>query len=332
MKRALAVLGAIALIGVAFAVRGLLDGDGAAGGGGGSSGGQAATGGVVCPAELAEACRAAFADVTIEAAGSTLERLAGGEEPEAGAWVVSRAHADVLATLEPQFADLIEPTGVRSSIVAVVWESRLGLLEQACGDGFGLSCLGDVGGRTFAELGVDAPERVQVGFPGLRSMTGFDVVAAGASAHLGSDQYASNDFGPADLRSWLTRFLLDAGQPGDPLNRMLTEGPGRFTVVLGSEADLAVRVERAASREPVRLLATGAASELVVVGLDGDPSRVAGDERLRDALVEAGWTTGDPASRPLVSDPVTPTEPTGDGLAVKDGVLAAVRDLAVGVA
>ncbi len=333
MKRALAVVAAVGMVLVALFVRGTFSDGGGASGGGGGGGSTPDDLTVACPPELAEACRSAFGDgAVIASAGTTLDQIAQGTI-EVDAWLVSRPWAEAAQADFPGEVDSVTTTGAQSPIVIAIWSDRRQFLAgDGCERPFGLGCLGDVAGRSFSDLGASFPEDVAVGLTDLSTMSGFDVVSGGASSFFGRDDYASNDF-DSSFQTWLRAFQSDAVTSTGQLETMFTIGTGRFTAIVGVEAVLRPLEENAARSSEIDLLATPTSSELFIVDFAGGPdaSGAADDGDLLDALAEAGWRVPGKDAPPALAttdDEVTLTEPSTDGMAVKEGVLAALRSLA----
>jgi len=333
MRRAPAVVAAVGMVLVALFIRGTFSDDGGASGGE-AGGGQAPSDlTIACPPELAEPCRSAFGDgAVIEPAGTTLDQLAQGAN-EVDAWLVSRPWAEGAQADFAGEVDSVTTTGAQSPIVIAVWSDRREFLAgDGCKRPFGLGCLGDVAGRSFTDLGASFPEDVTVGLTDLSTMSGFDVVSGGASSFFGRDDFASNDF-DSSFQTWLRSVQSDAVTSTGQLETMFTIGPARFTAVVGVEAVLRPLEEKAARSSEIDLLATPTSSELFVVDFTGEPdaSGAADDGDLLDALAEAGWRVpGQESPSPLATtdDSVNLTDPSTDGMAVREGVLAALRSLA----
>ena len=330
VKRVLAIIAAVGMVLAALVVRGTFSADGE--GGGGPDVPSDLT--IACPPEVFDACQAAFGDRAVsQQAGTTLDQVEAGTV-EVDAWLVSRPWAEVAQADVPTEIDSVTATGARSPIVIAIWKDRReALASDGCERPLGLGCLGDVAGTPFPDLGFPlAFEDVAVGYPSLTNMTGFDVVAAGASSYFARDDFASNDFDGA-FQTWVRAFQGDVTGTASPFDSMLTIGPPKLTATVGLEADLRPVHERAARRDEVDLIATKSSAELVVVDFTGGPdaSGVATDGDLLDALSVAGWRVPGRDAAPALpptGDTVTITSEDGDGMAVKPGVLAALRSLA----
>lgn len=294
MRRAGALLVAVAMVAAGFLVRDRVTGDDAGG---------ASTTTLLCPTELAETCRVAVGDAATEAAGVTADRLVEAADPDvlgAQAWVVPAPWARlVVAERErlgrPPIFRVGDPIA-SSPVVLVAWSDEAAALEAACGGPVDWRCVAD-----RASSGSGRP-----GAPDIDAATGLPVAAAQAVALLGTSDFARNDFDPGFMT---LAAVLAAGQASDPLRAMRTRGPGEFTAVGAIGADAR---NLSSTFGPLEAYATAARADLVTLepagnGLDGEHR-----DALADAFTSAGWDP--PADGP-------------DGLPQAGSVLAAVRTL-----
>jgi hypothetical protein len=158
--RLVAVVIAIALVGGALAVRNLvIDNDD----GGSSGSGDDGRTRVVCANELRDVCTGLDADVTVEAAGTTADRLVAATDP-AGAgfdlWLTAEPWAEIV---ERRRADagadpLLSATNnvfARTPLVLVARTNRADVLVAACDGEITWTCVGDRAGTAWSEFGGD---------------------------------------------------------------------------------------------------------------------------------------------------------------------------------
>lgn len=300
MKRAGAVLVAVAMVAAAFLVRDRVAGDDTASGGEGGD-----QRGLLCPDDLAETCRAVGGPVRTEAAGATADRLieaSDSAELGAEAWVVpavwARMVIDERARLDREPVFEVTAPVASTPVVQLVWRDVADRLAGECGAAEGES----PGWRCVAQRAGD--RQVRVGAPPIDSAIGLPVAAAQVAFLLARPDYAANDFGP-ELRT-LVRGLA-SGQVVDPVRTMRSRGPGELAVVGTVAADTQQLSSNFGSLIP---FAQPETVELVVLH---PRDRSAGPtDRIADAFETAGWNAPDGGPDNLPSD---------------GSVLAAVRTL-----
>lgn len=305
MRRLGALLGAIAMVVAAFAVRDALGGDDA------EDGVEAEASGLVCPPELQEACRRTGEPVRTETAGTTADRLVGAEGAaalDAAAWIVPAAWARLVVAERERLGhearfEVADGPLASSPVVLTVWSDTAEELGVRCGRPVDWRCVAEQAGQ------VVAGNPVRPGGPEVDSAAGLTVAAAQAAALLGTSDFAANDFDTGDFRTLADR--LAGGQGAEPLRAMRTQGPGRYSAAgtlaaaAGNLSNPFGTIVAHDDREP-RVRADVVA--LVPVGAELDPGV---RDAVADALLDAGW--GPSAEGP-------------DGLPA-GGVLAALRTM-----
>lgn len=307
MRRVLAVVGAIAMVAGAFAIRS--SGDGGGDGGGGSPfGGGGGDLQVICAEELATACRAADlgGNVEIEPAGVTADRLRNGDAVDADAWIVHSVFVDVVESGAP---DTLDGRGERLATAPVTVAApadRAGAIETLCTDTSLLRCLGADAGRPWSELGGESRwGALRIGLPPIDTGTGLVALASFAAAHFEGNDFARQDFeDPTFSQSLANLARSSPPDDDDPVGTMVTR-PGTYSAAVAP----AFEVDR---RQNVRRLDPDppATAEVVLVGL-ADGGGVPDAGTVREALVDEGWTGAD--------------GPTPDSPFI-DGALAALRE------
>lgn len=326
MRRVGAVVGAIAMVAVAFVVRSALDDDGS--GGGGGDGGPVR---LACVDELADACRALAADdadveLTVASAG---ELVATFTDPEVRG---EDAPYDAWATIDPLplvvdarrdragdaalFGESTTPLAA-TRLVLVAGEDRAGALVTACGESseqnsddlvVSWRCVGDEAGVAWSELEGETgwgPFRPAFADP-TDTASGLVVLGQAGTAYFGGPDYASNDFDAA-FRSWLAG--VEQAMPnlgGDPLAVLAQRGPAAYGAVGALEAEAEAALAGTRYEDDLRVLypapmATAVASLAPVEGSPGAEAATDLAEPLRDALAEEGWDVDDPEPAGLPS-------------------------------
>ena len=275
MKRLLAVVAALALVGGALYVRANREDEGGTNGAGDAPGVTR----LVCATEVGAACRGlSGAEVTVEDAAVTFDRLATEAEPALDAWLVfdpwpamvDEARARV--TLDPLFTD--RTTVLARSPLAAVGPDDLG----PCG----WRCLGDRSNAGDLRLGMPDPTG------GL----GLLVVGAASAGYFGRANIATNDF-DQPFEDWLSALVAGIRIDASPVERLL-QARAFFDVALSTEQDAKPRLDTAAPDRKAGLALLYpepvASVDVVLAGAaDGLGPTLSG------SLTTAGWSAPDPA-------------------------------------
>jgi hypothetical protein len=316
VKRLLAAAVAVAMVAVSLYLRDRMDDEGGAASGG--KGGGRTT--VVCARDLAEACRAleadGDADVTIEDAGTTYERLVAGDDV-ADAWLVLQPWPEMVdvGTRGSSGADRFvggDPVLARSPLVLVTVVDRRGT-EPCVEADAGWGCLGEAA-RAGARIGWPDPASTASGRLALGAATvGF----------FGTSAVSTNDFA-GEFELWRADVLEAAGPQPDP-TRTLLVNPAAFQLGVTTEAAHALATREATERNVSRLRflypEPVVTADVVLAAIDGSDlpeDLVAG---ARDALLERGWRG--PGGRGAPDD--APPLPDGTNLP-SAGVLVALGE------
>lgn len=328
MKRLAALVAAIAMVALAWAVRDLvIDGDG--------SGGDDGSGEVPeqlrlqCATELKVVCDQLASDavrVELEDPGVTADRLAAlpeGDDPGFDAWLADGPWADMVAD-DREFGGqdgrvLAEPSPVlaRSPAVIVVQDGRRAELEQACGGTITWRCVGEQ--ASTLQVGLAAPDRGDGLVPLAEATAGF----------FDTTDYSAVDFDEPGFRPWfdsLTRLSRsNRVRLGDRSALDAAAGQaGTFNVVGSLEAQTLALLRGRDDWSTIYPEPMSIAEVHLVprVGLDaGELLGRLGADRVRDELLAAGY-------RPVIEprsagEPILPPEA---GLP-SAGTLNALRDL-----
>lgn len=350
MRRALAVVAAVAMVAVAFLVRARTDDGGLGIGGGGE---EPAT--LVCARELEPACRALQTDnpwltVVAEDANRTLTTLTGADFSSADAaidgWLVPQpfpAMVDETRARNGANPALGEPSRVlaRSPLVIAIWNDRRQALRGRCGDELTWRCIGEVAGQPWADTGGSASwGEVKPGLPNPpETAVGLLVAGQAGASWFGTPDYAANDFTDPAFRDWferLARASTGSGTgSGTPLDQMLFIGPASFDLAGSTEATAgpAIATSRDKDRLGIVYPSPEATADVVLAPVAGSDAGARLQKLLESpaaatALANAGWRVdGQPRAAGV---PDTPALPTSNGLP-RAGVLQALRSLWVEV-
>lgn len=299
MRRLLALLGALLMVAVALLVRSLVAGDDDDGSGGGGGDGPLA---LLCAPELAPVCDdlegAGLAEVTVEDIGVTVDRLGQVDaDLDVDAWLTLDpfpAQVDErrrFATGDDLFTE-VAATGHGTGLALVAFDDRGAALEGWCPE-VGWACVGDAAGEPWADHGGEAAwGSVRPGYDAPdRSGSGLLVLAQAMADHLDDPGFAAQDIDTP----WLGD-LEDAVPTRTGPSALLTlvqQGRAAY----GAVGALGVDAERAAATAQGQDLvifypAPMFRANVVVASAPGSADaveRLVGDERLADALAEAGW-------------------------------------------
>lgn len=337
MKRALAVVAAVALVVAAVLVRNRLDGDG-----GGGEGGRVR---LVCGPAVAAACRELAGDgvsVVVEDEATTAARLVAlkpGRSPGFDAWLAVGPWPAMVAEQRRAAGGDPVPLGepsrrlARSPATIVARDDRVAALEEHCGGAVDWACIGDVAGGPWTAAGGPATwGTLKPGQPSPDRGDGLVVLSQAVSSELGTTDYASNDFtDDPELTPWFDRLVGavkdSSSGAGTPLERFLV-APATFGVVGAIEAESAPSVARAADGEqftviyPEPVVTADVALTPRAGTSASDVLDRLGTERLDRALAAAGWRV--PGQRQADGVGGGPDLSSGSGLP-GPGVLSALR-------
>lgn len=313
MKRLLAVIGAVAMIGGSILVRGAMTGDGG-GGANGSSGGGGTH--LICATELEAAC-ATLADedsdltFDVEDAGITAERFVDPAfrpaDTDIDGWLTLAPWPELVnlrRELAGDGAVLGDPSDVLATakLTIVGPTERIDLLTTACGGEpqTGWKCLGGLADEPWADYGGDSTEgSIEVGHDEpTESATGLLVLGQAASDWFGDTGFARNDFvEDAGFRPWLAQ--LENANPGLtpafeslPVLQQLERLPTSSWDAVGTlDPEARASKRRSATDLTVLYPSPMIRAEAVLAPITGHEADIAADQ-LTAALEPAGWAPG----------------------------------------
>ena len=282
MKRLLAVLAAVWMIGLSLFIRSRLDDDG----GGSSSSGQLK---IACIQELLDACnalRSSGVDVIVEAPAATVTRLAAAQ-PDIDGWL----------TLDPWPGIADAKSGRTTPTVAVasspldiaVVGDRASALATACGGTVGWRCLIERINQPWSELGGRAEwGPLRVGLPSTSSATGLLLYGNAVAGYFGHADYGTNDF-DAEFQAW--NAGLRSTFADSTFTRFVQQYPAAYTAVgaVGAEVATGLGTRPASVIEPSP---AGRAVVVVAAVRQRDANDLSKRKALTDALRRSGWTDG----------------------------------------
>lgn len=310
MRRVLAVVAAAAMVAASLAIRSRMDR---------RAQDRSNPVHVICAAELGTVCdalRATSAQVTVESATTTADRLGRGDEADGGAlgWLVPAPWPQIVdgrrraRALLPLFTDTGPPLA-RSPLVVVVRQSLARDLRGLCGAPQpGWKCLGEAAGRGQAKPGHADPAADALAVLTLGQATS-------AYFDRGSD-LSTTDLDDPDFTRWFTgleRATPALASGGSPLEEMLGTRFAAYDAIGTTEAEAEAVLAPSALRNQVDLLYPSpmATADVVLAGGGGDTARrlrdLAGGDTVRRALAAAGWRVEGIARPPSTDPPLPPT-------------------------
>jgi hypothetical protein len=336
-KRLLAVVVAIALIGLAVLIRGVID-DGGGDGGSSSPSSDGHTPTLLCAAELEQVCtslqRGADIDVQLEpsdVSANTLASIPDDQLRDLGidGWLTTSRDVQIArdkrarASLEPAVGKPSAPIG-RSPLVIGIWKDRAQALATRCGGTITWHCIGDVAGRPWRDVGGDASWGVVKPAHANPETTreGLLVIGQAASDYFGRSDLSIDDYADDAFLEWFGQLEDNARiEAQSPFEQMLVGGAALYDMVGTTEAEGGPDLARAARdrRDRVELLypAPVATADIVYAPIKGAPGAddlrgiVTGDDG-RAALARAGWRVEGEDRAPGV--PTSPRLPARDNL------------------
>lgn len=242
---------------------------------------------VVCAAELGTVCDAlkrTSAQVTVEPAPATADRLGREEAPDLDGWLAPAPWPQIVdgrrrpSGLLPLFTE-VSPPLARSPLVIVMSRD----VAARCPTGW--KCLGEAA-RNQAR-----PSHPDPGVDGLGAL----IVGQAVAAYFGrADDLSTTDLDDRSFDTWF-RTLERATPPlisgSSLLNEMLGTNFATYNAVGAIEAEAGPIVATAAVRDRVVLLYPEpmATVDVVLAGSGSRLREVAGGETVRKALADAGW-------------------------------------------
>ena len=268
---------------------------------------------LVCATELGPVCErlgdddGSRLDLTVEAAGTTADRLARVQsEPGLDGWLVSAPWPEMVdgvrraRALPPLFGPAEAPLA-RSPLVLVVWNDRGAVLARRCEGGqVGWSCLGDAAGTPggWAAIGGRpewGPVKPGHGDPATDDV-GLLVLGQAVAAFLGRADLSTADLEDGRFERWFAALERAVPpSPTSPLGTMLVTGPAAYDAVGTTEAEARPLLDRAVRGPEVTLLYPSpmATADVVLATPEGPLGRrlrrLVSAAPARRALAQAGY-------------------------------------------
>lgn len=310
-KRLAAAVVAIALVAGALWLRSRRDGGSSSPQGTTTTTAPTSAGTLLCVPELAEGCRAAAATsgaaLTIEPAGTTIDRLAAAEDPGEVTWATLAPLPELVddlrarAGLAPLFSDGRNTALASSKLALVGLANQFEILAAHCGGEATWACLGDVAGKPWTAIGGqaawgdvkpahEAPDT---------SATGLLTFANATVSFFGRPAIGTIDLQSDAYSDWVRRLERSipyfGGPEGTPFERFLLLPA--INVVGTTEAEVNAKAGARRSGLTVAYPAPMAQADAVMVSSAGAPApTAAGAAEAATALHDSGWEA--PAAAP----------------------------------
>ncbi len=321
-RRLLALVVAIALVGLAFILRSAIDDDGASDAGGG-------TPRLLCATELADVCDRLAQDNDLsfepEQAGLTVDRIASLPDDQLrdlgfDGWLTFSRDAEIArdrrarSSFEPALGPSSPAIG-RSPLVIGILRDRAAALESVCPGELTWRCVGDFAGREWVDAGGEvAWGRVKPAHAD-PATTGEGLLVIGQAAtnfYDGRTDLSTDDYESDAFLEWFSR--LEDAVSAVPFEQIFARGVVDMVGTLEARAGPQIARASRDRRDQVRLLypAPVATADVVYVpAVDGDGADalsdlLTGDEG-RAALARDGWRVpGQPRVEGVPDKPALP--------------------------
>lgn len=199
---------------------------------------------ILCIPEVEAACRAASTAtgvaVTIEEAGTTVERLKGGTTAPT-VWVTLAPWPDLLSNAQARAvkseAPVVETLAFTPVVVAGLSE-RVTALQGACAP-LTWTCIGDKVETTWASIGGQESWRdvELVHDDPTVSASGLAAMAAALAGRAGTAEFGTAELGATDISAWIRKFeATNSGREVDAFGKLSSRSAFYLAAGLRSEA------------------------------------------------------------------------------------------------
>jgi len=350
VKRVAALLVAVLMVALAVLVRDRLDDSG--GNADDNNGDPSGTATLVCVSELEAVCRELERDnddltVRIEEAAATESTLVSASfdlnDPPFDAWLTLQPFPEMVAeqrarALLPQALDDPTDSLARSPLIIAIWNDRRDALAGTCAGTINWRCIGDAGGRPWAELGGQAAWGTVKPSHSLpdRTAAGLFALSQASASYLERTDFSRNDFDTnAGFRRWFEQLERSIpsfpAPPRTPLDEMLSKGPAVFDLAGSLEAAAGPSIVRSRDRDRLSILypSPSTVADVVVAPVantnrGGRVTRLLESNEAAELLAQSGWRVDD---RPLAEGIDSSIELAPESGLPRPGVLEALRAL-----
>jgi len=319
VRRLLALLGALAMVGSAILVRSAIDDDT-------KSGNDRRTPILLCAAELANVCdelaREADVKIVLESVGATTSTLATRAETENGrpqydGWLTFERNAEIVQEARrrnslPAILEDASPAIARTPLLLAIWKDRANVLDDHCAGEITVACIGGVAGTRWASIGGDTRwGDVKLGHADPEDTgEGLAIIGQEAAQFVGRSQLSRDDFDQDAFLEWFSTIERAVELDADAFEHLLSFGAARYDIVTTTEATATRQLARASRdrQEALRLLYPDPVASIDVVfapfiGGDSDLADIVTGDDGTNALERAGFRVGTDPPEPRTDDP-----------------------------
>jgi hypothetical protein len=229
-------------------------------------------------------------------------------DPPFDAWLTLAPFPEMVAEQrsralrEPVLGDTSAPLA-RSPLVIAVWNDRRDALTDDCGGTITWACIGDAGGRPWADLG--GPRTWGVVKPSHslpdRTASGLLVLAQASASKLGRSDFSRNDLdGNPDFGRWFEQLERSIPSfptpPRTPLDEMLSIGPAVYDLTGSMEAAAGPSIATSRDKDRLTILYPSPATlaDVVIAAVTttdrGDRvTKLLESDEMAELLASTGW-------------------------------------------
>src|SRR5581483_603862 len=282
MRRLIAIVVALAMVGAALLIRSAIDDNG--GGGGGSNASDLK---LLCASELADACDKLAQDtgISVDDSHSSGEVIANPALLKGfDGWLTFERSAEIVRQSRPGQPKILEASSspiARTPLIVAMFQERAKVLAAACGGDVTWKCIGNQAGRSWTSIG-GQPQWGNVKVAHTDPSTtgeGLAVISQATTQFFGKSDLDKLDFERDAFIAWFSRLEASASSAlpdPSPFDNLIKSNSAIYDIVATTEAaaDPILRA-RTDLREKVTVLypspvATLDAVYAPVVGGNGD--------------------------------------------------------------
>lgn len=261
---------------------------------------------LLCAAELSKICSAISgpleAEVTVEAPGQTVRRLAVGNALDADVWLTTHPWTEITSTTRPD-AGSTTPIQRYSRLAVGGIAERVAALTSSCGSSLTWKCIASASGKAWGTAGLGGQPTwgtFELGVRRQDSTAGLLAACALANEWFRGPNYSAADLDDTDeFRTALARLGAESGHSDDPATQMISQ-PGSFSAV--ADLNLETTIADAAQRDRYSTVDDVATMSVQLAAYTPSESELTEASRSQlvqlatQAATDQGWRTGAPVA------------------------------------